>query len=374
MHAVLSASGAHRWIVCPPSARLEEGLPDTTSPSAAEGTFAHAWAENQLGWFLHEKSDAEYKKYIENAKKDNFYSLDLEDYVQVYIDLVIEKSKKAEEIFLERHLDFSDWVPQGFGQGDAVLISDGKLEIIDLKYGRNVAVSAINNPQLRLYALGAYVGFNLIHNIKEITMTICQPRNGGVSSEILSIDELLKWGEKIRAKAKIAFDGKGEFKAGNHCIFCKVRDTCKCLKEYNFSIVKYQHKDMFLMSDTELADVFKKIDSVVSYANSIKDYCLKRALDGNPINGYKLVEGRSVSKYSDSVEKILLDAGYKDIYKPKELLGVTALKKLISTKKFNELLGEHLIKGQGKPTLVPIDDKRAEINSVKNDFDVIEKE
>lgn len=383
-HALLSASGSHRWIACTPSARLEEQFPEReSSVSASEGTFAHEFAEMSLKHFYNMITDKRFDDYLKSIQDNEFYSADLENYCEEYIDLIIEKFEKAKErdkdaqLILESRLDFSTWVPSGFGRGDAIIIADGVLEICDLKYGRNIPVHAESNPQLRLYALGAYTEFNFLYDLKEIAMTIVQPRNtDGGGTERLTVEKLLEWGETIKPIAKQAYEGKGELVAGSHCQFCAAAPRCRELANYNMSLAKHEFKNVDLLNDIELADVLDKVDSLVKWANKVKEYCLEEALDGRKFNGYKLVEGRSISRYSDEqeVEKVLHANGYtdKDIYKPKELLGSTAMKKVLTTKVFNELISPLMVKPAGKPTLVPVSDKRPEFNSAKDDFEVIE--
>lgn len=381
-HALLPASGAHRWLACPPSARLEEQFPQgTSSVSAAEGTFAHEYAEMTIKSFYSMISKYDYDKYLKQAKVNEYYSNDLVEYITEYIDMVISKYEDAKKrdkeavLLIEQRLDFSEWAKEGFGTGDAVIIADGLMEICDLKYGRNIPVKAENNPQLRLYALGAYHEFSFLYDFDSIQITICQPRNGGISSELLPVRALLEWGEQVKEIAELAYEGKGELKAGGHCKFCNAAPKCRKLAELNLEIAKYDFKDCNLLSDTELTDILGRVDELVSYANKVKDYCLVEAISGKHFEGFKLVEGRSVSKFTDTdkvTETLIADGFTEDeIYKPKELLGMTALKKVVGTKHFTELLSGLLVKPQGKPTLVPASDKRPEFNSAELDFDEI---
>lgn len=381
-HALLSASGASRWIACTPSARLEAQFPSTTSPSAEEGTFAHEFAEMKLKSFYNMISEDQYQNYLHNIQENILWTADLEEYVDEYVNTIIEKYEQAKvldpdaQLILEQRLDFSKWVPNGFGRGDAIIINNGVLEVCDLKYGRNIPVLAANNPQLRLYALGAYEELNFLYGINSVRITIIQPRNQeGGGSERLTIKELLDWGENIKQIAEIAYKGEGDLKAGTHCQFCRAAARCRALAEYNLALAKHDFKNPDLLTDIELSDVLDKVDNLTKWANKVKEYCLNEALEGHKFERYKLVEGRSISKYSDEakVEKKLRDNGYGDeILKPKELIGSTALKKLISTKRFNELIGPLMIKPQGKPVLVPINDARPEFNSAKDDFEIVQ--
>jgi len=384
-HAILSASGAHRWLSCPPSAKLEEKFPDQTSESAIEGTFAHTWGEIQLRHFLtieRGEVDEHFQQSLKDLKQNAFYNPALEDYVEEYISIVTGKyldSRKRDHeaaLMLEQHLDFSDWVPQGFGRGDAVIIADGKMEVIDLKYGKNVRVLAEGNPQLRLYALGAYAELSCIYDIDSVTVTIVQPRNGGESSESLTIDELLAWGESIRPVAEMAIKGNGEFNPGEHCRFCRARNCCKTLAEHNLAVARYEFKNPDLLDDEEVSDILQRVDDLVKWANGVKEYALAEAVDrGYRWPGFKLVEGRSNRKITDEKKAVtLLQAqGYAadKIYKPKEIQNLTNLEKLVGKKNLAGILMDIIIKPPGKPTLVPLNDPREEFNAAKDDFEAI---
>lgn len=383
-HAVLSASASERWLACPPSARLEQQFPDQAGESAKEGTFAHALAELILRDYCFPGSvdfAAEYKKY----RQDAYYNNDLEAYVRIYTDLVIEKYNEARVadpgavIALEARLDYSHWVPQGFGQGDAVIISNGVLEIIDLKFGRHVEVRAEDNSQLRLYALGAVDAYDCLYDLDIVRMTICQPRAGGMSEEDMTVEDLLAWGESIRPAAELAIKGEGRFRAGEHCRFCKAAARCRALSEYSLELAKLEFWEPELLDDEEIAEALGKIDALTRYAKALKTYALDEALKGRRRwPGWKLVEGRSTSKYGDpqQVAKVLLDAGFAEqaIYKPRELLGLTEMRKVITTKKFNVLVADLLVKPQGKPTLAVETDARPEYNSADADFEIIEED
>ncbi len=375
-HALLSASGSVRWLACPPSARLEEQLPDETSSYAQEGTFAHSLAELHLKSYLGRIAAKEYTKKLEQLKKHDFYCQEMEDYIQQYFDLAVEKINEAltrskdASIFVEQRLDFSPWVPEGFGTGDVVLISDGLLEVIDLKYGKGVPVDAESNSQMRLYGLGALNQFDMLYDIETVRMTIVQPRLDSVSSEELSTQELLAWGgEVVKPKAELADKGEGEFCAGDHCRFCRAKATCRARAEANLELARYDFQDPPLLDSDEIAEILFKAEELQKWAKDIQDYALDQAQNhGIKFTGWKLVEGRSNRKYSDeeAVKTKLVAEGYeeKKILKEPELLGITAMEKAIGKKKFSELLSDLVIKPAGRPTLVPESDKRPEIQSI----------
>ncbi len=334
-HAILAPSAAHRWVNCPPSARLEEKFPDTSSEVAEEGTFAHKFAEINLSHFNKEIDDKEFSAEISKLKENKFYSFGLEEYVEEYTNVVMDKFLKAKEIdkgaalLLEQKVDISDYVPQGYGHADAIIIADGTMEICDLKYGAGVKVDAKNNPQLRLYALGAYSELNFLYEIEKVTVTIVQPRNGGLSGETLSTEELLQWGEKVKRIAELAFKGEGEFKAGEHCKFCKAANVCKHFADYQLEVVKDDFDDPDLLSDDEISQILGRADSIIKWLNNVKDFALKEAIEKNKHwKGFKIVEGRSVRKIIDEEKaaSILKANGGSDnqIWKPQEILGLTA--------------------------------------------------
>lgn len=383
-HALLNSSSAHRWLVCTPSARLEDTYPDSAGESAKEGTFAHRYAELELDHYLKTITDDRYQAAMKELKSGksplgDYYAHDMDGYVGEYVDLVIQKYEAALErdpeaaLLLEERLDFSDWVPEGFGRGDAIIIADGALEVIDLKYGRNTPVSAVNNPQIRLYGLGAYNEYGAIYDIDTVSMTIMQPRNGGESSESMAVGDLLNWAVSIKPIAEAAFAGTGELRPGPHCQFCRAAVRCKALADYQLEVARYEFRDAGQLTDDEVADILGRVDELVRWANKIKDYALIEALEnGQHWPGWKLVEGRSTRRISDPEEaaQLLLNQGYtsEDVYKPLELKTITQLEKVIGKKALAETLESLLIKPPGKPTLVPESDKRPEFSAAKNDF------
>ena len=378
-HALLSASSADRWLNCTPSARLNEKLADTSSVYAAEGTLAHTIGEIMLRLKVFHAGNPNVvllQELVELSEHELYYQ-GMKDEVEEYVNYCLEQYNAAiakssdAKIFLEERLDFSKYVPEGFGTGDCIIITDGELEIIDLKFGKGVEVNAVDNPQLMLYALGALERYGWIYGIEKITMTIAQVRLNNISSHTISTDMLEAWAEEIvRPKAELAFKGKGETEPGPWCGFCKVRNTCKARAE---AYVKhYPPKAPGLMSPEELAKILDVVEDMAKWAREVKEYALEEALKGTKFPGYKLVEGRSNRTITDEekLAELLLTQGYTEdkIYKPKALEGITALEKVIGKKRFGELAESFIIKPAGKPTLVTEDDKRPEIDSVEDEF------
>lgn len=382
-HALLSASAAERWLNCTPSARLTEKLEDTDSVYAQEGTLAHSLGELELRYMLKLITKNTYNKELKKIQENELYNEDMPDEVEKYTSYVFERLAEAKShtpdtlIFLEQRLDFTKYVPEGFGTGDCIIIADKTLDIIDLKYGKGVEVYAENNPQMMLYALGAIEEYGFIYDIDQVRMTIVQPRLDNISSWQLPVNDLLKWanGELIQ-KAKEAYEGNGELVAGAWCKFCKVKAVCKARAEAVLSIgEKYELKDPNLLNTEEIAEILHKADEIQAWAKDLQNYALEQARDNNvKYPGWKLVEGRSVRKYSDDeiVQTVLVKAGYEaeKILKKPELLGITDMEKLLGKKQFNTLLQDYIIKPPGKPTLVVQSDKRPELNSVESDFDL----
>jgi len=374
-HAILSASGSEKWLNCPPSARLEEQTAEERSIYAEEGTFAHLLAEIHLKNYLNILNNAEYNKKLQKLKENEFYSQEMEDYLDTYIEIVVEKINEAKArskdtiVFLEQKLDFSPWVPEGFGTGDVVIISDGIVEVVDFKYGKGVPVSAEGNTQMRLYGLGALNLFDVLYDINTIRMTIVQPRLDNVSSEKLAAEELLTWGNTfVKPRAEQAFKGEGKFTAGDHCRFCRAKATCRARAEANLELARYDFQDPALLSNDEIAEILFKAEELKAWAADIQAYALDQAFKhGVKFEGWKLVEGRSNRRYTDEEEvaKILIEKGYNedDIYK-KSILNITAMEKLLGKRKFNAILNDLVVKPAGKPTLVPETDKRPELSSV----------
>lgn len=373
-HALLSASGADRWLSCPPSARLEESMDEESSDFAKEGTFAHTISELKLSNHLGHITKVQYNKNLKELRKNQFYSKELEDYVDSYVNFAIEKINEAKaitkdaQVLLEMKLDYSQWVKEGFGTGDLVLVTDDVLEIVDLKFGKGIKVDAQDNSQMKLYALGAISQFGILYDIKTVKMTIFQPRLDHVSTEELNADDLVHWADNIvKPIADLAFEGKGEFKSGNHCRFCRIRATCRKRSELADKLACLDFKPPATLTDDEIVEVLSNIDELIKWAKDVEAYAFKEAANnGKEWPGFKLVEGRSSRRYSseEKVAEALLEAGYEEerIYS-KSLLNLTKLEKELGKKEFEEILGSLIEKPPGKLKLVPEDDKRPAIKS-----------
>lgn len=376
-HALLSPSAAHRWINCTAAPRLEANVTDKGSDFAAEGTLAHAYCAQKLKAFLGLPTEDEAK---EIAELNNLYhSGEMDEYTDTYKTMMLEKFNAARAItkdallLIETRLDFSEYVPDAFGTADAIIIADGTMEIIDFKYGKGVKVSAVDNPQMKIYALGAYDKFSFEYKIDKVRMTIIQPRIENLSEWDLNVSELMEWtGTVLTPKAKQAYKGDGPQVPGDWCQFCKVKSSCRALTQKCIEAAE-NYPDPKLISPDELAaDVLPILATVKTWLAGVEDYALQQALSGVQLPGWKVVEGRSIRKITDQdgAAVSLVRAGYKtaDIFKPQELRTITDLEKLTGKKQFAAICGDYIEKPQGKPTLAPESDKRPAIDPMADDF------
>lgn len=369
-HAMLSASGAHRWINCPPSAKLEDQAEDTAGAAAEEGTAAHALAEHKLRRALKQRSDRPTSPYEDDA---------MGDYTDEYVTYVLAKYEAAKqlspdaEILIEQRLDFGHLVPGGFGTGDCVIVADGHMTVIDFKYGAGVLVDAWGNPQMRLYALGALAEFDMLYDIAEVEMVIYQPRRENISEWSQTTDELTKWGEQVvKPAAALAVAGEGEMKAGDWCTFCKLKNTCRARAKANLEIAQWEFEPPAELTDDEIVEALALIPQAKAWMNDLERYANAKAIDeGKQWPGFKLVAGRSIRKYTDpeAVAAAAEAAGYTDIF-DRKLIGITAMEKLMGKQTFNDVLGALVHKPEGKPTLVPESDRRPAVKgrSAADDF------
>ena len=372
-HAVLSASSSHRWLNCTPSARLELEFESVASEAAKEGTAAHALCEHKLKKALRKRS----KRPVSDYDSDEMEEC-TDAYVQYVMENVQEAKKKCKDpiVLIEQRLDFSKYVPEGFGTGDCIVVSDEKLHVIDFKYGMGVLVEAEDNPQMKLYALGALELFDALYDIQEVEMTIFQPRRENVSTWTVTVDELKAWADgELCAKEQMAYSGEGAYHSGNWCTFCKASAKCRARAEEKLKLAEYEFRLPPLLTDAEVENILSVLPDLTKWANEITAYALDSAINhGKEWKGFKVVEGRSVRKYRDkaAVAEAAIAAGYSDIYR-QSLIPMTEMEKLMGKKIFEEVLGDFIYKPSGKPALVPKSDKRPAIKagSVKNEFNEI---
>lgn len=372
-HALLSASGANRWINCPPSARLEEQFGErTTSVYAQEGTLAHEIAELYIRHdVLNNISDEQFNSELENIMSNELFDSEMLDIVPIYVDYVYAEAVAAKEVNplatveIEQQLDLTEYVPESFGTADSIIINDDVMEVIDLKYGKGVPVYATNNKQLMLYGLGALRKYDTLFDIATVKLTIVQPRINNISTWETSVEDLLDWAvNELKPIAEQAFNGGGELHAGDWCKFCSLKNKCKSLAAKQLELAKYEFADPELMTDEEVADVLSRINQLVEWANSVQEYALKQAIENKKIwPGFKLVEGISRRKWLDedkvaeAIFSKIPEASEDDVFNMK-LKSITDIEKLYGKKRVQELLSDVIVKPQGKPTLVPNDDKR----------------
>lgn len=368
-HAVLSASSSYRWLACPPSALECAKLPDVQSDFTKQGTEAHALCEYKVKKALGQKGK-------DPTKSLTTFDEEMAECTDAYAQFVIESLSAAKAacnnplVLVEQRLDFSRWVPEGFGTGDCLIVADDTLTVIDYKHGLGILVEAEKNPQMMCYALGALDLFDRIYDIQKVSMTIFQPRRENVSTYTLSKEELLHWADTVlKPRAELAAQGKGEYKAGDHCRFCKIRATCRKRAEYNLELAKYDFAMPSTLEEREVEAVLAKADELVSWVGDLKDYALQQALAGKKWAGWKLVEGRSNRRYvsDEAVAAKVEEAGYSPY--EKKLMGITALTKLLGKRRFDELLTDLIEKPQGKPVLVPETDKRPALHTAAEDFE-----
>ena len=409
VHAILSASSSKRWLNCTPSARLEQNFPNESSVYAEEGTAAHALGEYKLRKYLHERVQ---------RPTSEFDSEEMENNTDIYAEFIIIQIERIKEtcphplVMVEERLDYSYLVPGGFGTGDCVIIADETLYVLDYKNGKGVFVSCDHNPQMMLYALGAYHAYGYLYDIRKVSMTIIQPRLENISTFECTVDELLDWGESyVRPRAKLAFEGKGEQVPGDWCRFCRARCACKACAQEALALVKEEFLDLdagvledeqrsdcleetdatasfapdtsaptfkspALLSKTDIEQILPTLNRIESWIEAIFAYVSSEAINhGVTWAGYKVVEGRSKRQFLDTKSVVVAaqKAGYTDIYKT-ELISLTEFEKLMGKKRFQEVLGEYVVKPPGELSLVPDSDPReaVDLQTAADEFDVLD--
>lgn len=384
-HALLSASGASRWLNCTPSAKLEDMQGErTTSVYAAEGTLAHELSELFIKRdVLNVVDDSTFNEKLEEIMSNELFSNEMLDMVPVYVDYCTSEYIAAREqnifasIEIEQKVDLTEFVPESFGTADCIIINDPVMEVIDLKYGKGVPVYAQHNKQGMLYALGALRKYDTLYNIETVKITIVQPRINNISTWEISVDELLDWAyNELKPKAEMAFRGEGELSAGEWCKFCSVKNRCRALYEEQLKIAKYEFQDPELLTDEEISDVLSRAPQFIEWVNSITEYAQERAINNNKIwPGFKLVAGMSKRKWAEEERVVnaifsrFPEATEDQVFNTK-LKTISDMERTFGKKRVAEALSDVIIKPEGKPTLVPESDKRPAlgIEDAINDF------
>lgn len=374
-HARINCSSAKRWINCPGSVQIAERFPQTTSIYADEGTLAHTQAEEALnGKYTFEASDRVCRFYEEHPGLGGSLE-EMRQTLKPYIDYVLEEFEAqkqedpAAELMTEQRVDLSDYIPDGFGTADVVIVRSGYLHIIDLKYGKGVPVFAEGNPQLRLYALGTLAMLDMLYDIQTVVMTIYQPRLDNVSTDTVSASELYTWGDEVikPAVSKI-LSADPPMSAGSWCQFCPAKGTCRARSDHYMSM--NQMVDRALLSNDELSFVLSQVDDMVRWATDVKDATLAKILDGEHVEGWKAVEGRSIRKFCGSEDEIVAAAGAagydKALLYETKMLGLSAIEKIMGKKDFAAALGQYVEKPEGRPALAPDSDKRPALVKDRN--------
>jgi hypothetical protein len=375
-HAILSPSSAERWLHCTRAPRFELDFADKETPAAAEGTAAHALAEHKLKKALKMRS---------RRPISSFDSDEMEGFTDDYRDYILEQWEKEKQtcpdakVYVETKLDLTRYVPGSFGTSDCIIVSDSRLHVIDFKYGQGIVVKAEENPQMKLYALGALDLYEHLYDFEEVSMTIFQPRRENISTWTESVKELKKWAiDVLKPKAKLANEGNGDFCCGDWCLFCKAAVKCRARAEANLSLARKEFALPPKLTDEEIEELLPLLPRLTKWANDISSYASNMAIHhGKKWKNWKLVHGRSNRKYKDesAVIKAAEKAGFHDIY-IRKLISITEMEKLMGKKTFQNVLGSLVVKPPGKLTLVPSTDKRPEVNiaNAKEEFKTLEEE
>ena len=370
-HALLSASGAHRWMNCTPSAILESQFPDTSSEAAKEGTLAHELAEAKVMHYAHIDGFTKRKLALRTnkLKKDPLWHDEMEGYTDEYLDFIKKEAlsyKTLPFMKVEERLDLSEYVPGGFGTADCIIIASGVLEVIDLKYGKGVPVSPEQNEQLMLYALGAYAKYGFLFDIKSVKLSIVQPRIDNSASWVIPLESLLEFGETVIEKAILAIDGLGEYNPGNWCRFCRARRSCRARAEENVKLAFAIDKKPPLITNEEVGEYLRQGECVAKWLSDLKDYALAECLAGRNVSGWKAVEGRSSREWTnmeDAFTAITKNGMDEAMLYERKPLSLAQIEKLMGKAHFNDVCLEYVNKKPGKPTLVTESDKREAITN-----------
>ena len=368
-HALLGASSAERWLACPPSVRLSEKFPDTAGVFAREGTLAHSLAELKVRSYFTVMTKSAYTRAYNKIRKDELFSTEMDNVTDAYLDYIKDCAMQfpaPPTVACEVKVNFSGYVPDGFGTADLVMIGGNTLRVIDFKYGKGVRVEATGNPQMRLYALGALLKYNTLFDIDSVRMTIFQPRLSGVqSSDEITVKELLEWAEKyVKPRAKLAYKGEGEFAPSEEvCKFCRAKAQCKARADKNLKLFD-EAPDAMLLTPEEAGAILEKAADIQAWLTDLEGLVSSTLLSGQPVTGWKMVEGRSNRKFADELKVVeaMKSAGYDEsLLYERKLITLTQMEKDFGKKAVAETLGELIVKPQGKPTLAPAKDKRPEL-------------
>lgn len=372
-HALLSASSAHRWLACTPSARLEEQFPDTTSDAAREGTLAHELAELKLRhyFFTTELTRAKFTRAVNKLKKQELWENEMDGYTEEYLDYVksVALAYPLEpHVAIEKRVDFASYVPEGFGTADCVMVSGRQLHVVDFKYGKGVPVSAEKNPQLMLYALGAYEAYKILYPVDQVRVSIVQPRlSDGTSDWTCTLDELLRFGEYVKGRAALAIKGEGEYAPSESaCRFCRAKAHCRARADWNVRLAFRVGKKPPLISNAEMGEYLRQGEDVARWLSDLKDLALAECLAGREVPGWKAVEGRSQRAFTDmdAAFTALKEGGIaEEILWERKPLTLAQVEKTVGKKTFTELVGSMVVKQPGKPALAPESDRREAITN-----------
>lgn len=380
-HALLGASSAERWLACPPSARLCEKFPDTAGQAAQEGTLAHALAELKVRSYFTVMAKSAYTRAYNKLKKDTLFTTEMDRYTDEYLDYIKDCAMQFSApptVACEVKVNFSGYVPDGFGTADLIMLGGDTMRVIDFKYGMKTPVNVVENPQLKLYALGALAQYALLYKVDKVILTIAQLRLNKPAEWETTPEALYKWAsEYVQPRAQQAYNGEGEFQDGEHCRFCRAKAKCRTYAAANMAVTE-QHtpdEDPALLTDEEVGRLLTRAEPFLKWFGAVQTYALEAALDGKTIPGWKAVEGRSVRQFDDADAAFaeLRDAGIEDalLYERKPLT-LAGVERLLGKKQFAELCGGHVIKPAGKPTLVPESDSRKPYSRAAADFAAIE--
>lgn len=379
-HALLSASGAHRWLHCTPSARLEETIPESTSAYAEEGRLAHDIAELKLRKaFTEPMGPRKFSNHLKKFQENSLYDAEMLTHTDSYLDYVsgiVHGFAATPYVAIEKRLDYSAYAPEGFGTGDCIIIGGNAVHVIDFKYGKGVPVSAEENPQMMLYALGALSEYSILYAIDTVKIAIVQPRLDSISEYEVTVNDLLNWATHVvMGAAEKAFRGEGDFAPGDHCRFCRAKALCRARSDFHVALETQYPMLPPLISNDEVGQILVKARDLAKWLSDLEDYALAECLAGNEIPGWKAVEGRSTRQFVDHdlAFSVLLENGYEKalLYEHKPLT-LAATEKLIGKAKFKELLGEQVNTPPGKPTLAVTSDKREALTrtSAQEDFKI----